>query len=344
MMATSAFMSAYAGRIVRPVPWLEEVRLSSAGARPVVVAGLCVSVALAAAKLLAVLESSTSALLASTVHSLIDASCLGLLFLGIWNEPAVTAGPQRRPPDRTQYFWSFVVAIPLYAMGGGIALHEGVERLARPQPLVAPSSDMLALAVAAAGWALVVLMAMREFRSAGGSTDPLQTAVDRPEAAPIIAVMVISAAAVAGNVLALGGLLGAANGGDPRSDAFAAVAVGMAMSAVAAFMAIEVKRLLTAGPAVLPSPEMGSALGSSTGASVTSQAPPETGNRLPAANASGVLPALETKSMPAGVVTPIATPEKAMEPAAAPGQGVSTAKPPVTPRQAERKGRGKRRR
>ncbi len=314
--------------------------MSSAGARTVVATAACVSVALAAAKLTAVLGSSTSAFLASTVHSLIDTSCLGLLFLGIWNEPAATAGLQQRTPDRTLYFWSFVVAIPLYAMGGGIALYEGVERLARPQPLVAPSTDMLTLAVAAAGWALVVLMAMREFRSAGGSTDPLQTAVDRPDVAPIIAVMVIAAAAVAGNVLALGGLLGAANGGDPRSDAFAAVAVGMAMSAVAAFMAIEVKRLLTATPAVLLSPEMGSAVGSSAGTSIPSQAPAETGDPVPATDASEAQPAFETKSMPAG----LATPAKTTEPAAAPGQGVSTAKPPVTARQAERKGRGKRRR
>lgn len=219
--------------------------MSSAGIRRVVVAAWTVSVAIAAAKLLAMLASNTSALLASTVHSLSDASCLSLLLVGAWwarNSPAMPY----RAHERALYFWSFVVAIPIYAMGGGIALYEGVERLGRPQLIVAPDADMLTLAVAAAAGALVALMAMRELRSALASADPLHAVIDRPEAAAVVTVLVVAAATIAGNVLALGGLLTAVNGGDQRADPFAAIAVGLIMSAVAAFMAIAVKRLLIA--------------------------------------------------------------------------------------------------
>ena len=280
---------------------------------------------MAAVKLLAVLESSTSALLASTVHSLIDASSLALLFLGLWNASAAADSPPDRAPDRALYFWSFVVAILLYAMGGGIALYEGVERLARPQPLIAPPTDMLVLAAAAAGAALMALVAMRELRSSKVSTDPLQIAVDRPDLAPVIAVLAIATAAIAGNVLALGGLLGAANGGDQRSDPLAAIAVGLAMSAVAAFMAIEVKRLLLAGPVA----------GSGVVArrSIAGPPPSETPLQASLVNIAEVHSVLEANSLPAS--------EASSAGAALAGKAP---KPAVTARVAGPKGRGKRRR
>lgn len=277
--------------------------MSSAGIRRVVVAAWAVSVVIATTKLLAMLASNTSALLASTIHSLTDASCLSLLLVGAWGARNSSALPNRAP-DGALHFWSFVVAIPIYAMGGGIALYEGVERLARPQLIAAPAADMLTLAVAAAAGALVALMAMRELRSALAATDPLQAAIDQPELAAAVTVLVVAAATIAGNVLALGGLLTAVNGGDQRADPVAAIAVGLVMSAVAAFMAIAVKRLLIAasGP--------------------VAQTPP----------------VLETKSLPPGA----AIAASAAPPAAAASEPAQ--KPAITARQAGPKGRGKRRR
>lgn len=277
--------------------------MSSAGIRRVVVAAWAVSVVVATTKLLAMLSSSTSSLLASTIHSLTDASCLSLLLMGAWrawNSPAMP----HRAPDGALHFWSFVVAIPIYAMGGGIALYEGAERLARPQLIVAPATDTLTLAVAAAAGALVALMAMRELRSALASADPLQAAIDRPELAAAVTVLVVAAATIASSVLALGGLLTAVNGGDPRADPFAAIAVGLTMSTVAAFMAIAVKRLLLAASA-------------------------------PMAQSA---PVLETKSLPQGATVAANAASPAAD-ASGPAQ-----KPAITARQAGPKGRGKRRR
>lgn len=290
--------------------------MSSAGTRRVVATALGVSVVLAAAKLIAVLASSASALLASTVHSLIEASCLGLLLLGTWHTPAAAGAPPARAPDGAPYFWSFVIAIPIYAMGGGIALYEGVERLARPQPIVTSAAGMLALAVAAAAGALVALMALREVRSSRPASDPLQAAIDRPDTAATIAVLVVAAASIAGNALALGGLLSVVNGGDQRSDPLAAIAVGLVMSAAAAFMAIEVKHLLIAAP----------------GAAGGVQTSPEDSRSQegPAATTGAPAPqVLETKSLPVK---------------AAAEAGGPAPKPAITARQAPLKSRGKRRR
>ncbi len=295
---------------------------------------LCISVVSAAAKLFAVLETGSSALLVSTVHSLIDVSCLGLLLLGLWNASAAPMTTDRAP-DRALYFWSFVVAIVLYAMGGGIALHEGAERLARPQQLVPPPAGMLmptvVLALAAAGGALVAVMAMRALRSARTSSHPVEAGVHRPDLAPAIAVLVIAAAAIAGNVLAWGGLLGAANGGDRLSDPFAAIAVGLAMTAVAAFMAIEVKRVLC---------DLHAAAGT------THSSPPAVQplGDVDFPRVADAPPVLEIKSMPASEPPAAAAAAAAAEEPRAAGAGGAAQKPSVSARQNSRKGRGKRRR
>ena len=310
--------------------------MSITGTSRTVVTALCVSVGVAVAKLTAMLESSTSSSLASTVHSLIDTSCLGLLFLGTWHVKAGTGTLPIRRPDSVLYFWSFVVAILLYAMGGGIALFGGVERLARPQPLVAPAKDLLILAVAAAAGALIALMAMRELRLSRPPIDLPQAAVCRPSAAPTLTVLVISAATIAGNALVLMGQLTAANGGDQRSDPFSAIAVGLVMSGVAAFMAIEVKKLLAAVPA-------------SEGAagSIPEHSQPDNGPLAVAV--ATAMPVLETKSLPASPETDASRsptregPASNKSPQATSSSGPNQ-KPAVSMRHAGPKGRGKRRR
>lgn len=315
-----------------------------------VVIALCISVLGAGAKLFVGLEASSSALLASTIHSLIDASCLGLLFLGLWN---VSAAPIKAGggPDRVLYFWSFVVAIVLYSMGGGIALYEGAERLARPQPLVNSLAGMqpliLALTLAAAGGVLAAMMAFREMKSANTSTNPMAAAIHRPELAPAIAVLLIAAASIAGNVLALGGLLGAANGGDQRSDPFAAIAVGLTMSAVAAFMAIEVKRVIGAEHVAADAAHRAPAVvrdrdGDASPWIAEARPAPEI-KSMPAAGqvASAVAAASSVAKSEAAVEIKVAAESEAPRFSNA---GGSAQKPSVTARQAGRKGRGKRRR
>jgi len=325
--------------------------LANAGARLVVSTALCISVLTAAAKLFAVFQSSTSALLATTVHSLIDTSCLGLLILGLSKASAAPLFPAGRTQDRAIYFWSFIVAIVLYSMGGGIALYEGVERLARPQPLLSTASVLPTLLLAAVGGVIITSMALRHLRTSNISIHPLEVGVPRPDIAPTTAVLVIAVACVAGNLLALGGLLGSANGGDQRSDPFAAIAVGLAMSAVAAFMAIEVKRLLVAAShaddARLPaSASVRAPVEDTSSWDVEVRSPYETrsmpiGGPAVIAMASASPPPPSEALVEVKIAAAIEEPRQtvASSPASSPAQ-----KPTVTVRQAGRKGRGKRRR
>lgn len=103
--------------------------------RFVVYAALSANVIVASSKFVAAAFSGSSAMLSESVHSSVD-SINGLLLLYGLNRA-------RTPPDRTQpfgygrelYFWSFIVALPVFAVGAGIAFVEGVMRLRNPAPI-----------------------------------------------------------------------------------------------------------------------------------------------------------------------------------------------------------------
>lgn len=289
--------------------------MASAGSKQVVLAALGGSVALAAVKLGAVLGSSSSALLSSTVHSLIDMSALGLLFYGLRQAEAAAARSDRQGSDRALGFWSFVVAIPLYAMGAGVALYEGVERLSRPQQLASSAMDQLVLVAGVVLAAFVVWLAMQRLQGARAAGLPLSAIARRPANAAVTTVLIVSAASLLGHLVALAGLNLNASG---QADPAASIAIGLVLAAVAAVMAIEVRRLLvttTAATATSGVATGGNAMATSATAGATS------GPDVAAA------PALETKSMPAAAPPP------------APGQ-----KPQVVARGQGKRGRGKHRR
>lgn len=302
---------------------------------------LAIAAGASAAKLVVLAQSPSSALFSSTAQSLIEASYLGLLLLGM-HQAGVSAGRDagEKAGERaggSSYFWSFVVAILLYAMGAGVALHEGVERIAKPFEPVRSGFEVLVLAVAVAAAAAVCLLASETRPGERSAGEHGAVGSRGHEQAPHTALLAVSMGSVAGQVLALGGILTATSGGDVRSDAMASIAVGLTMAAVAAFMAIEVRRAL-AEPAI---------------ASTIAELRPalDEGDRV-----FEELPAgLETKSATVeavpvveepwrGEVAEAARPSPPATSAARPARAGDTQKPLVQVRQGGRKGRGKHRR
>src|ERR1700741_3346685 len=109
---------------------------------------LAANVGLAGAKFVAAAITGSSAMLTEGVHSLVDSS----------NQLLLMYGQKRadRPPDATHpggygrelYFWSFVVALLVFALGAGVSVYEGIIHLLEPEPAVAPLVAYAVLAIA----------------------------------------------------------------------------------------------------------------------------------------------------------------------------------------------------
>src|SRR5436309_15897407 len=142
--------------------------MTSSSSRKVIYAALLGNVLVALTKFLAAGVTGSSAMISEGVHSLVDTGNEVLLLYGLHRAA--------RPPDeahplghgRELYFWSFIVALLIFAVGAGVSLYEGISHLLHPEPLVRPLVSYLVLAGAFASEATSWWVALREFRAAKG--------------------------------------------------------------------------------------------------------------------------------------------------------------------------------
>src|SRR5665213_3051109 len=118
------------------------------GSTKVVLAALAGNVAIAVAKFGAFAVSGSSAMLTEAIHSLVDTGDQVLLLIG--QKRGARAGDASHPLGygMEAYFWSFIVAVMVFLLGGVLSVYEGVRHILRPEPVVAPWISLAVLAVA----------------------------------------------------------------------------------------------------------------------------------------------------------------------------------------------------
>ncbi|NIJ37936.1 cation diffusion facilitator family transporter [Sphingopyxis panaciterrae] len=204
---------------------------------------LFANLGIAIAKFFAAAVSGSSSMLTEGVHSLVDSGNQLLLLYG--------QARARRPADRFHpfgygrelYFWAFVVAILIFAVGAGVSLYEGWRHLADPEPLRDPTINYVVLGIAAllegTSWGIAV----REFNGARGGLG-WWTAVKRSKDPAGFIVLFEDSAALLGLAIAGTGIWVSHWTGDPRFDGYASLAIGGILAAVAVLLAREAKGLL----------------------------------------------------------------------------------------------------
>jgi cation diffusion facilitator family transporter len=157
----------------------------------------------------------------------------------------------KKPPDqyhpfgygRELYFWSFVVAVLVFALGAGVSVYEGIVHIAHPEPAISPLIAYVVLLVAfiLEGWS--TLEAFREFRAAKGETGWFE-AIRRSKDPASFIVLLENGAAMAGIIAAAFGLFLSQRTGDPFYDGAASVVIGLILGFTAFILAFESKGLL----------------------------------------------------------------------------------------------------
>ena len=198
---------------------------------------------IAVAKFGAAAVTGSSAMLTEGVHSVVDSSNQLLL---LWGRHAA-----KRPADevhpfgygRELYFWSFIVAVLVFALGAGVSVYEGFLHIADPEPAVSPliAYGVLGIAFFLEGGS--TLEAYKEFRLAKGKLGWIE-AVRRSKDPPGFIVLLENGAAMVGVVAAAVGLALAQWTGDPRFDGAASIVIGLILAITAFFLAYESKGLL----------------------------------------------------------------------------------------------------
>ena len=214
----------------------------TASNRTLVIA-LLANLGIAVSKFVAAFITGSSAMLTEGVHSIVDSTNQLLLMWG--------RRQARKPPDkyhpfgygREIYFWSFVVAVLVFALGAGVSVYEGIIHIAEPEPAVSPliAYGVLLVAFLLEGWS--TLEAFREFRESKGKLGWFE-AIVRSKDPPAFIVLLENGAAMAGIVAAAAGLFLAQVTGDPFYDGAASVVIGVILGVTAMVLAYESKGLL----------------------------------------------------------------------------------------------------
>jgi len=204
---------------------------------------LLANVGIAIAKFVAAAITGSSSMLTEGVHSLVDSGNQILLLYGQHQakRPADAAHPFGY--GRELYFWAFVVAILIFAVGAGVSIYEGWLHIADPEPLRDPTVNYVVLAIAALLEGTSWTIAVREFDGKRGASSWWQSIRRSKDPAGFI-VLFEDSAALAGLALAALGVWASHYLTDPRIDGVASVAIGLILAGVAVLLAREAKGLL----------------------------------------------------------------------------------------------------
>jgi cation diffusion facilitator family transporter len=230
------FKSASTGRIAK-------FKMAKTGTNVAVWAALAGNLLVAASKFVAAAVSGSAAMLSEAVHSLVDSVNELLLLYGI--------ARSSKPPDRVHplgygrelYFWSFVVALLIFALGAGVSMYEGVDRLLHPVPIERPVVIFVVLAVSLAFEVASWLVGVRAFR-ATQRTLGWWEAFRRSKDPPAFIVVFEDSAAILGLAVAAAGTVAAMLTGDTRWDGVASLGIAVILATVAGLLARESKALL----------------------------------------------------------------------------------------------------
>jgi cation diffusion facilitator family transporter len=204
---------------------------------------LAANLGIAATKFVAASITGSSAMISEGIHSLVDTLNEVLLLLGI--------NRSQRPPDakrpfgygREQYFWSYVVALLIFAVGGGVSFYEGVTHIQHPEPVKDPFWNYIVLSIALVLDGYSLMTAWRAFDAQRGNQSVWAAVKDSKDSATFT-VLFEDASDVLGLIIAFLGVFLSHQLNNPFLDGIASILIGLLLVGVAVVLARESKSLL----------------------------------------------------------------------------------------------------
>ena len=215
------------------------------GEKPVTIyAAMAANLGIALAKLAAAFLTRSSAMLSEGIHSLADTGNQGLMLLG--NHLS------KKPADRSHpfgygmeiYFWSLIVALILFGLGGGLSAYEGITHLQNPPQLEDPTWNYVVLGVAALLEGTSFTIALRKLMVHRNAGENVIQAVHTSKNPEIFLVLFEDSAALVGILIAFLAVLLGHLFDNPYLDGVGSLLIGVVLGIVAIFLAYETRLLL----------------------------------------------------------------------------------------------------
>jgi cation diffusion facilitator family transporter len=215
----------------------------SASSKKVIFAALVGNTLVAITKFVAAALTGSSAMLSEGIHSVVDTGNQLLLLLGM--------SRAKRPADarfpfghgKEIYFWSFVVAILIFAVGAGVSIYEGIIHLQHPSPLENPLINYVVLSLAMLFEGAAFYFALTEFSRAKGKWGYVE-AVRKGKDPTMFVVLFEDSAAMLGLIVAFLGVFLTQMTGSMLFDGLASILIGLILGGTAVWLACETKGLL----------------------------------------------------------------------------------------------------
>ena len=217
--------------------------MANPASKKVIYAALLGNALIAVTKFGASFHTGSSAMLSEAVHSVVDTGNQWLLLYGIRQsqKPADELHPFGH--GRELYFWTFVVAIMIFAVGAGISFYEGYSKLLNPHPVSNPIVNYAVLLFAMVFEGIAWTMAFKEFKKTKGDRGWIE-AIRHSKDPTLFTVLFEDTAAALGLIVAFVGIYLGNALGIPELDAVASLVIGAILALVAALLAHESKGLL----------------------------------------------------------------------------------------------------
>lgn len=216
----------------------------ASGSKKVIIAALIGNGLISITKFVAASITGSAAMLSEGIHSVVDTGNQILLLYGLKRAKKPASAEFPFGHGKEIYFWSFVVAILIFAVGAGISMYEGVHHILHPpKEMHDPTINYIVLVLAMIFEAGALYIAVKEFNKVRGPVGYIE-AVQRGKDPSMFVVLFEDCAAMAGLMIALIGITLAQITHNPFWDGIASVSIGVILALTAAWLAYETKSLL----------------------------------------------------------------------------------------------------
>jgi cation diffusion facilitator family transporter len=214
-----------------------------AESRAAIYGALAANAAIAATKFTVAAITGSSAMLSEGIHSLVDSGNSVLLLIGVRRSQQPASPTHPFGHGKELYFWSLIVAVLIFGVGGGFSVYEGIHHVRNPNPLEDAHWNYIVLAAAAVFESISFAIAWRQFSRERGDT-PFWQALHASKDPATYTVLAEDGAALVGLGFAALGVFSSHQLDMPRIDGVASIAIGLLLAGVAVLLVRESRGLL----------------------------------------------------------------------------------------------------